>query len=187
MPETGAESYFELFGLPPSYAIDLARLGRVYRILQRNMHPDRFANSSDQERRLAMHQAARINAAYQVLADPLSRGRYLLELHGNHFDAEHSITRSVEFLTEQMELREALAEVRDHDAPPGKLVEIMGRISDRLKQSEGLLHDYLRLDETGRLTGPVESAVDTVLKMKYYRRLQEEAQDLEDELNHDLN
>ena len=69
-----SSSYFQLFGLPRSFEIDAAQLDSRYRELQRIVHPDRYVNAGDQERRLAMQQATRINEGYQTLKDPLSAG-----------------------------------------------------------------------------------------------------------------
>ena len=76
-------THFELFGLPLSFDVDMGQLDSRYRELQRTVHPDRFANASDQERRISMQQATQINEGYQVLKDSLRRGRYLLELCGH--------------------------------------------------------------------------------------------------------
>ncbi len=125
-------THFELFGLPQSFAIDRQRLDARFRELQRTVHPDRFAAAGDLERRWSAQQATRINEAYQILKDPLRRGRYLLELAGIAHDDEHRTTRDVAFLMEQMELREALAEVRsapDAFAVLGEIMNASTRIS----------------------------------------------------------
>jgi molecular chaperone HscB len=183
MPTDHPDSYFELFGLSESFDLDLARLDQIYRELQRNVHPDRFANASDHERRLSVQQAAKVNDAYRILKDPMSRGRYLLELHGFQFNDEHVTTRSTEFLMEQMELREALADVRNSDDPQKALDEVMESISRRLREFLENLKSSLHQDTAGQLAGSMEEAADTIMKMKFYRRLQEEVLDLETELH----
>ena len=108
-------THFEIFNLPQSFDVDAGVLDSGFRELQRTVHPDRFVNATALERRISMQQATRINEAYQTLKDPLLRGRYLLELDGRVFNDEHHTTSDVEFLMEQMELREALGEVRNAD------------------------------------------------------------------------
>ena len=44
-------NYFELFDLPESFAIDLKLLRERMRELQKQCHPDRFINSTPQEKR----------------------------------------------------------------------------------------------------------------------------------------
>ena len=49
-----SKNYFALFELPEHYDLDTADLAERYRELQRVVHPDRYANASEQERRLAV-------------------------------------------------------------------------------------------------------------------------------------
>ncbi len=74
--------YFELFGLPLSYEVDRDQLAQQYRELQQQYHPDRYASASDQERRLSLQMASRVNEGNRVLRDPVARARYLLEQMG---------------------------------------------------------------------------------------------------------
>jgi molecular chaperone HscB len=175
-----SSTYFELFALPQSFRVDLELLDARYRDLQRTVHPDRFVNATDQERRLSMQQATRINEGYRILRDPLKRGRYLLELRGYSFDDEHHTTSDAAFLMEQMELREALAEVRGADDPFSILAGIMDRIAADFDDLTGELQARLdNVDEAG-------AAADTLVKMQFFRRLNEEAQELEAALEDEL-
>ena len=104
--------HFELFGLPPGYALDPARLESSYRDLQGQVHPDRFAAAPEAERRVAMQWAARANEAYRTLKDPVDRARYLLGLKGFDTGEESNTAMPPDFLMQQMEWREAVAEAR---------------------------------------------------------------------------
>lgn len=106
------EDHFALFELPRTFAIDAARLDERYREIQAKVHPDRHAHLPDNEQRVAMQWATRVNEAYQTLKKPLSRARYLLELAGHDAQVEHNTAMPTEFLVEQMELREAVADAR---------------------------------------------------------------------------
>ena len=75
-----SQTYFELFELPASYALDRERLDSAYRELQNKVHPDKFAAKSEAEQRVAMQWATKVNEAYQTLKMPISRGVYLLQL-----------------------------------------------------------------------------------------------------------
>jgi molecular chaperone HscB len=103
-------SHFELFGLVPAFALDLARLESAYRDIQSKVHPDRFANAGDAERRASMQMTTRVNEAYRTLKSPVQRARYLLELNGVDVGFETNTAMPREFLMEQMALREKLAE-----------------------------------------------------------------------------
>ncbi|MGE5088217.1 MAG: Fe-S protein assembly co-chaperone HscB [Candidatus Levyibacteriota bacterium] len=109
-------NHFELFGLPARFGVDAAELERAYRELQRNVHPDRYAGAPDHDRRLALQASARVNEAYRTLKDPVARAEYLLEIRGVDATAETDTRLPVDFLTRQLERREAADEAREaHD------------------------------------------------------------------------
>ena len=83
--------HFILFGLPRSYRLDPLVLDKRYREIQSEVHPDRFAQAGDSERRLSLQWATRVNEAYQTLRKPLPRAQYLLSLSGHDVDG-HSNT-----------------------------------------------------------------------------------------------
>jgi molecular chaperone HscB len=172
------QNHFELFGLPVAFEVDTQQLAERYRELQRNLHPDRFANASDRERRLSIQHAAQVNEAFQTLKSSFRRARYLLQLKGVEFDDEKETHLDPAFLMEQMELREALADVRSVTDPLGGLNNIMLDIKARQRAME----DQLRMlfaddDEANRL-----EAKQLVQKMQFLLRLQQEAEELEEEL-----
>jgi molecular chaperone HscB len=175
------QNYFEIFSLPQRYALNRAGLDARYRDLQRSVHPDRFASGSDQERRVSMQQAARINEAYQVLRDPLRRGRYLLELRGIPIDDRQGAHQDPGFLMHQMELRESLAEVRQQDEPFKALAQLGRDIEARFRELEGRLGQVLDAD-----AGDAAEAAALVQKMQFFTRLQREVQELEADLEDEL-
>ena len=104
------QNHFELFQLPQNFVIDSAALDAAYREVQGQVHPDKFVNASDADRRVAMQWATRANEAYQTLKNPLKRAGYLCELNGIDLNVETNTTMPAEFLLQQMEWREALQE-----------------------------------------------------------------------------
>ena len=135
------QNHFELFQLPARFDIDMDALDTAYREVQGRVHPDRFVNASDAEKRVAMQWATRANEAYQTLKNPMLRARYLCELNGVDLQTESNTAMPMDFLMEQMELREALSDARDaKDA--GALDELDARIRDERKQ---------RLAQVGKL------------------------------------
>ena len=182
MAAESSTTHFELFGLPQSFDVDQALLDHNYRELQRNTHPDRFVNASDQERRISMQQATQINEGYQVLKDPLKRGRYLLELAGRVHDDERNTTSDTEFLLEQMELREALADVRSSD----DAFQALGQLMDRIAQNSKLLVDDLQVHFGKADVASHDAAAIALTKMQFFRRLQEEAGEIEADLEDEL-
>lgn len=170
-------NYFELFDLPVSFEVDQETLSLRYRDLQRAVHPDRFANASEQEKRLSMQQAALVNEAFQALKSPLPRARYLLELNGITLDANDT-QMDPAFLMEQMELRESLAEVRGKDDPFAELNRLRERIESRERE---LVEALQRLFNDGN---DLEQGKDLVRRMQFMQRLLAEVDELEEELVH---
>lgn len=104
------KNHFELFGLQPAFALNRDRLERAYREIQARIHPDRFAHAGDAERRASMQWTTHVNEAYRTLKSTVLRGRYLLALRGVDVGAESNTAMPPDFLVQQMEWREALAE-----------------------------------------------------------------------------
>lgn len=107
------QNHFDLFHLPQDFSLDLAALDRAYHEVQNQIHPDRFANATGAEKRVAMQWATRANEAYQTLKNPFKRAAYLCELNGVDLQAESNTSMPGSFLMQQMEWREALEDARD--------------------------------------------------------------------------
>jgi len=114
------KDYFAFFSLSPEYGLDESQLEVSFRRIQSSMHPDRFVNASDDERRYAMQLSTKANEAHQTLANPLRRARYLCELNGQDIGAEDNTAMPPELLMEQMSCHEALDEWRE--APDGQVL-----------------------------------------------------------------
>ena len=149
--------HFSLFGLQRSYRLDPLALDKRYREIQSEVHPDRFTQAGDSERRLSMQWATRVNEAYQTLKKPLPRAQYLLSLAGHAVDGHSNIAMPPEFLMEQMEWREAVAEARmarDVDELEQLHHRVKQRMNDRYEQLACSLDDQdyaLAADRVRRL------------------------------------
>ena len=106
------QNHFALFHLPARFAIDPGALDAAYRDVQRQVHPDRFVNATDAEKRVAMQWATRANEAYQTLKNPQKRAQYMCELNGVDLQTESNTAMPMAFLMQQMEWREALGEAK---------------------------------------------------------------------------
>ncbi|MEM8844685.1 MAG: Fe-S protein assembly co-chaperone HscB [Pseudomonadota bacterium] len=173
------QNYFELLGLGVNFQIDENKLAENYQQLQSQFHPDRFTNSSDQDKRVAMQATTFINEANKTLSDHQMRARYLLELAGVHFDVEKDTTQDMKFLMSQMSLREEIDEVDSQEDPLEKLDQLALNAKQQKKQlTEEFLSQYN--DQVW------DQAKDTVLKMQFFNRLQQQInlkqEALEDEL-----
>ncbi len=174
------QTHFELFELPVSFELDLQDLSQRYRMLQAAVHPDKFANASDHERRLSVEKAALINEAYQILKSPQRRARYMLELQSVSFDDEKDTALDPVFLMEQIELREALGELANTDDPLVSLNTIMADIKKRISTLIDDIAEQLapsQLDEQQK-----SNAKQLIHKMQFLNKLQQEAEYQEENL-----
>ncbi|MFB9887077.1 Fe-S protein assembly co-chaperone HscB [Balneatrix alpica] len=111
------QDYFLLFELPRAFEVDLVALSQRYQELQKQLHPDRHAAATDQQRRLSLQYTTFVNEAYATLKSPLRRAQYLLELSGHSLAGDSQTTKDRHFLMQQMEWREALADAEHSDDP----------------------------------------------------------------------
>ncbi|PUA16582.1 Fe-S protein assembly co-chaperone HscB [Glaciimonas sp. PCH181] len=122
------QNHFDLFHLPQDFSLDLSALEGAYHEVQNQIHPDRFANATGAEKRVAMQWATRANEAYQTLKNPFKRAAYLCELNGVDLQAESNTSMPGSFLMQQMEWREALEDARD-----AKDIEALERLDSALR------------------------------------------------------
>ena len=123
--------YFSLFQLPRTFRQDISALDNRFREVQAQVHPDKFVQAGDAERRLSLQWATRANEAYQTLKKPLARAQYLLSLAGHDVEGENNNAMPPEFLMEQMEWREAVAEARIA-REVGELEQLHHRVKERM-------------------------------------------------------
>jgi molecular chaperone HscB len=162
--------HFALFGLNRAFRLDLSDLDSRYRDIQARVHPDRFVNAGDAERRLSMQWATHANEAYQTLKKPLERAKYLLHLAGHDIQAESNTAMPADFLIEQMEWREAVMEARE-----GGDHHELERLHNRLRTDINGRYDELEqlIDESGELA----IATDRVRRLMFLEKLLHEIDD----------
>jgi len=171
-----SRNHFELFGLPVGFAVDRDLLAEGFRALQSAVHPDRFASASDQERRLSMQASTRVNEAFQTLKDPLQRALYLLTLYPPSPGQE--VPHDVDFLMEQMELRETLAEAKAARDPLGAVAGVL----DHIAASERKIHRDLGRLFSDPMPDNLAAARAAADKLQFLDKCRRDAEALEAEL-----
>ncbi|MEY0588449.1 co-chaperone HscB [Providencia manganoxydans] len=171
--------YFTLFGFTPSYTIDSEQLVQRFQSLQRQYHPDRYATCTEQEKMQALQQAATINAAYQALRHPLKRAEYMLLLQGIDINNEQHTMHDTAFLMEQLELREELDNIESNAHAADLLVDFIKNVQQMQKTRSAIM--VTQLDDK-----QWEQAADTVRKLRFLDRLQQQAEQLEERLLDDF-
>jgi molecular chaperone HscB len=137
------------------------------------VHPDRFANSGDAERRASMQMTTQVNEAHRTLKSPVQRARYILELNGIDVGFETNTVMPADFLMEQMELREALEGARDAEA--------LGVLERKIFDDKQVIEAQIaqRIDVARDYSG----ASDLVRKLMFLEKLDEEINAAYEELD----
>jgi molecular chaperone HscB len=162
------QNHFDLFQLPAKFSLDLSALDAAYRDVQGRVHPDRFVNATDAEKRVAMQWATRANEAYQTLRNPQKRARYMCELNGVDLQTESNTAMPMDFLMQQMEWREELG-----DARAGKDTAALETLDEQVKQER-----KKRLGQIGEQidAGDFEHAAQGVRALMFLEKFNEEVQ-----------
>lgn len=170
-----SQNYFVQFALPEKFEIDVQALSESFRKLQQVVHPDKFAMAGDQERRIAMQQASYLNQAYQTLKDPLQRARYLLRLRFGE-SPETETLHDLEFLEQQMHLREILS-----DAKESENIEGLSELSATIENEINVLRQQINtcFEQTGEQEKTIAKFID---RWQFLEKLSEEVQQAEERI-----
>jgi molecular chaperone HscB len=103
--------HFAVLGLPRALPVDRTDLERRFHDVARRVHPDRHQTASAPEQSLSVAASAAVNRAYRTLRDPVARGRYWLELHGDPIGTDNNQVPA-ELAELVFEVQERLADLR---------------------------------------------------------------------------
>jgi molecular chaperone HscB len=119
------------------------------------------------ERRASLQWTTRVNEAYRALKSPVQRASHILELQGVDVAFETNTAMPPDFLTEQMELREALEE-----ATRAKNLGSLDALQKRIDADKRTLEQQLgeRIDRKRDFTG----AADLVRELKFLEKMEAE-------------
>lgn len=171
------QDHFALMGLARQFRIALPDLEQRYRALQAEVHPDRYAGHPEAEQRVAMQRSTLVNEAYLTLRSPVRRARYLLALQGVDTQEETHTAMPLDFLEQQMTLREQLAEAID-----ARDAEALDALAARVRAGTA--------DMEARLADKIDTAPDLaeaagwVRKLRFMEKLAEEIHAAYDEIDY---
>lgn len=126
--------YFRVLGVEQNPALDESALSTRYYELSRRLHPDLYQTASVQEREASLHNSAIINRAYRTLRDPVQRGVYWLEFHGEKLGANNNRVPP-QLASLVFAVQEQLEELRDARRA-GKQAEVDDALSQLRTQLE---------------------------------------------------
>lgn len=174
-----SQNYFEIFSFDISTQIDIAQLNQKNRELQQRVHPDRFANGTEAQKREAMQKTSLINQAYNTLKNPVLRLQYMLGLQGLDMNAETDTSMDGAFLMEQMELREVIADVRSQEDP----LATLEKLSKELKQKSTSLIAEFDAQFNRRA---FDKAREVVRKLQFINKAHNEVNELTEQLEDEI-
>ena len=151
------QNLFDTFNLPVLFNIDIDMLNHQYRTLQKTIHPDRFVNATDAEKKQSLQKSTQINDAYQVLKDPIKRASHIISLH----QVLKENTLPPDFLMQQMEWEEEFETIND--------LEQVQLFSDKIDGEKKMLMDLLAMDLDEKKDW--ESATNIIGKLKFITNL----------------
>jgi molecular chaperone HscB len=170
-----SQDYFSCYDLPCGFVVDLVMLRKLHHRLQHQHHPDRFVSESDVEQRKAVQITAYLNQAYATLSEPLKRGIYLLQLQGMDPLAPTNTQMPMDFLLQQIELRESLEDMRQAPDPESKIDAMASSLQNQAKHLESeFAQSYESLD--------FQVAETSMRKLQFIVKLQQQLDALEGEL-----
>ena len=172
-------NYFELFEVPISYDVDLDQVQHRYRDLQKAVHPDKYANASSHERRMSMQHTSLINQALHTLKHPVERAMYLLQLKGVDFAMDNQTTMDAAFLMGQIEMREKLETIREHNEPLTELDAMSAGVKLNMKN---MADEFKRAYASSELDDAKEAVRKLQFLYKAKIEIDELAANIEDEL-----
>lgn len=171
-------NYFNLFNFTPSFDIDTALLAERYRELQKAVHPDKFANDTEQQKLLSVQRTAQVNDGYHTLKQPLRRAEHMLSLRGIELSHETTTVKDTAFLMEQMEWREAIEDIKHSGSPQEQIDALYDSFDGAQKRLFTALGEHLLVNDAQHNLG----AAEQVRKLKFMAKLQDELTRIEDSL-----
>ncbi|XP_029017155.1 iron-sulfur cluster co-chaperone protein HscB [Betta splendens] len=165
-PPEEETSYFHIMDCDYTFTLDTHKLQKRYLQLQRSLHPDNFSQKSVKEQEYSESQSALVNKAYKTLLKPLSRGLYMLKLEGLYIEEGTESRAESEFLTELMEINEALDEARTPEDVDKIGVDTKEKLAELTEQIDAALRE-----------GELQAARALLTQMKYYANIEEKVKE----------
>lgn len=169
-PVTSDTDHFALLGLPRRLDLDLADLERRYHEAARLVHPDRHHGASPEEQVLSVTASAALNRAYRTLRDPVARGRYWLELHGDAIGTDNNRIPP-ELAAVVFDVQEQLAEVRAGHGDAAAVARAREALASRLAALVADLGARYARDGAGHDAAALSALKERLSEIAYVRTL----------------
>ncbi len=171
------QNYFEHFGIPIAYEINIDQLRKLYYQKSREIHPDLNLTEADQE-----FQTAFTNQAYKTLLNPLSRLKYSIELVSGPI-LEQMQALPQEFLIQMMELHESIFEAKEMK-DSARLEQLIATLGQFESEANNDIAPVIKNFDSGAYNTDIIAQMKFYyFKLKYFLRLRENISNSENEIN----
>lgn len=157
-------NYFEFYQIEEAFYLDEVALRQKYYEIMRSLHPDFFAQASENEQSAALERSTFNNQAYKTLSQWDSRMEYILNLHQKLDNAK--LPQS--FLMEMMELNETAEDAQTEEEKLQLRATLKAQETIWLQAIEPILKRYTHSTEREK---DLEAIQQFYLQCKYLRRL----------------
>jgi molecular chaperone HscB len=165
-------NYFEFYGIPISFQMDIAQLKRLFLAKSRQYHPDFYAQSNDEAQEQALEMATYNNKAYQTLSDLDQRIAYILTLKGLMTEGERYELPPA-FLMQMMDINEEIMELETHKVTPTKIDQLNQALqnieNELLQTTQPIIDNYT---ENTEQTQDLIKIKEFYYKKRYLLRIQ---------------
>ncbi|AMD22249.1 HGL091Cp [Eremothecium sinecaudum] len=145
----------------PSWNVDLRRLRREYLLLQSLSHPDTTSAGSTPKK--DEEHSRKLNEAFNIIQNPVTRSQHLLELHG--FDTSEkglsAIGKNSELLATVMDVHEQLEKVEKWQ----EVKKILGENKRRMQETIKVLGAAFEKND-------LEAAMQKSIELNYWAKLE---------------
>ena len=141
------KNFFEFFGLPTSFDVDLDSLSEKYHELQKEFHPDATSLETEVEKMRSVQFTSFVNEAYNTLKSPIKRAGYFLTTQGFDIENVSQSELDMDLLLEQMQLREKLAELPKDDTAMPVLEKLKQDVKQKLLIQQSSFADDARSEK----------------------------------------
>lgn len=162
-------NFFDFFQLPVSFLIDEAALKKAYYANSKKYHPDFYTLEPAEKQNEILELSTLNNEAYQTLADPDRRLRYLLDIHGAIAE-EGNNDIPQDFLMDMMDINEAIMDL-EFDFDPEKLAQTQSQLEKLEKELYDEIFPVLQSFDAQSASLP--ALKEYYFKKKYLLRIRE--------------
>ncbi|KAJ3552272.1 hypothetical protein NM688_g4236 [Phlebia brevispora] len=160
-------TYYDVLNVPydgSAFDVDLVRLKKSFRDLQRIIHPDKWSGKGDTAQETAAEMSGIVNRAYGILTNPYTRAEYILQLEGVPIEEQDNI-EDPSLIMEVMETREELDGAEDRTQVEQIRLDNLSKINDLLPRLSAAVAD--------KDWGAVKEAT---IRLKYLQGIDQAAQ-----------